>query len=215
LLPHTDISKATLHCGDFADIYPRLAAESIDAIITDPPYESEFLHLYDLLGKAAKYLLKETGSLLTLAGQTYLPDVLMRLSKHLNYCWAICYLTPCPATEIWHRKIRCNWKPLLWFKLNDDIEEWHPDAVKSLLSEKDYDEWQQSESGMTDIIEHFTSPGDLILDPYMGTGTTGVVCLRLGRQFIGIEKSVDNVELARRRLADDQARNNSSKTNGI
>ena len=46
-----------------------------------------------------------------------------------------------------------------------------------------------------------TRPGDLILDPFFGTGTTGVVAKRLGRHFIGLEQDTAYVRLARARLA--------------
>lgn len=53
---------------------------------------------------------------------------------------------------------------------------------------------------MLECLEAFTSPGDTILDPFMGSGTTGVACLRLGRKFIGIEKDPKYFETAKDRL---------------
>lgn len=44
-------------------------------------------------------------------------------------------------------------------------------------------------------------PGDLVLDPFAGSGTVGVVALRHGRNFIGLELNAEYVELARRRIA--------------
>jgi len=58
---------------------------------------------------------------------------------------------------------------------------------------------------MIDAIEAFTDPGDLVLDPFCGSGTTGVACLRLGRRFIGIEKDSRHVATARERLAAEAA----------
>ncbi len=51
-----------------------------------------------------------------------------------------------------------------------------------------------------------TGPGDLVLDPFLGTGTTGVVALELERRFVGIELHTQYVELARKRLANGKAR---------
>lgn len=45
-----------------------------------------------------------------------------------------------------------------------------------------------------------TQPGDLVLDPFMGSGTTGVAALRLGRRFVGIESNLEYIALAKRRL---------------
>jgi site-specific DNA-methyltransferase (adenine-specific) len=54
---------------------------------------------------------------------------------------------------------------------------------------------------ITDWIAKFTEPGETVLDPFMGSGTTGVACVLQGRKFIGIEKRPDYFELARRRIA--------------
>lgn len=47
--------------------------------------------------------------------------------------------------------------------------------------------------------------GDLVLDPFMGGGSTGLACVQTGRNFIGCDISLEYVELAARRLADCQA----------
>lgn len=53
---------------------------------------------------------------------------------------------------------------------------------------------------MREIICDFTKPGDLVVDPFMGSGTTGVAALQEGRRFVGIELRPDYFEVARRRL---------------
>jgi hypothetical protein len=55
---------------------------------------------------------------------------------------------------------------------------------------------------MAEIIEDFTNPGDTILDPFMGSGTTGVAALQLGRRFIGIEKDPRWYAVAVERIAE-------------
>ena len=52
------------------------------------------------------------------------------------------------------------------------------------------------------IIAASTSEGDLILDPFMGSGTTGVAAVKQGRRFIGVDNCAEYVELARRRIED-------------
>jgi DNA modification methylase len=51
------------------------------------------------------------------------------------------------------------------------------------------------------LVRLFSDPGELILDPFAGSGTTGVAAVRLGRRFIGWEMSPEYAEIARRRLA--------------
>ncbi|MDR0327894.1 MAG: site-specific DNA-methyltransferase [Planctomycetaceae bacterium] len=50
------------------------------------------------------------------------------------------------------------------------------------------------------FVKLFTLPGDVVLDPFLGSGTTGVVCHRLNRHFIGMEILPQYVELARERI---------------
>jgi modification methylase len=59
---------------------------------------------------------------------------------------------------------------------------------------------QKPEALLHRILLATTNPGDVVLDPFFGTGTTGVVARRLGRRFIGIEREAAYVELARTRL---------------
>ena len=48
-----------------------------------------------------------------------------------------------------------------------------------------------------------SNPGDLIFDPFMGSGTTGVAALKHGRQFCGCEVETDYFELAQKRMKHD------------
>lgn len=45
----------------------------------------------------------------------------------------------------------------------------------------------------------------IVLDPYMGSGTTGVACIRSGRKFIGIEKDEKYFEIAKKRISKEQS----------
>jgi site-specific DNA-methyltransferase (adenine-specific) len=54
---------------------------------------------------------------------------------------------------------------------------------------------------MTALVSDFTNPGETILDPFMGSGSTGVACVQLGRRFIGIERDEKHFATARERIA--------------
>ena len=60
---------------------------------------------------------------------------------------------------------------------------------------------QKPEALLQRIILGCTNPGDIILDPFFGTGTTGAVAKKLRRQYVGIEQEAEYVELAQARLA--------------
>ena len=55
-----------------------------------------------------------------------------------------------------------------------------------------------------DQIISWSNPGDTVLDPFMGSGTTGVACLNTGRRFIGIEIDPTYFEIAKKRIEDHQ-----------
>ncbi len=50
------------------------------------------------------------------------------------------------------------------------------------------------------LLRDFTKPGDLVLDPFCGSGSTGVACLRLGRRFLGFDNNAAAIHLAQARL---------------
>ena len=60
---------------------------------------------------------------------------------------------------------------------------------------------QKPESLLYRVLLGTTKPGDLVLDPFFGTGTTGAVAKRLGRHYIGVERESDYIAAAERRLA--------------
>jgi modification methylase len=59
---------------------------------------------------------------------------------------------------------------------------------------------QKPEALLYRLLLASTDPGDIVLDPFFGSGTTGAVARRLGRHYIGIEREAGYVELARARL---------------
>ena len=58
---------------------------------------------------------------------------------------------------------------------------------------------------MRELVADFTRPGETVCDPFLGSGTTGVACIHLGRRFIGIERNPKWFDLACRRI-DEAAR---------
>lgn len=188
-LIHADFNTATL--------------DPVDIIITDPPYGKEYLHLYEQLAIKATEFLKPNGSLLVMTGQSYLPEILYSMGKHIKYHWMLAYLTPGgQSAQLWQRKINTFWKPVLWFVHGEYKGDWTGDVVKSNPNDNDkrLHKWGQSESGMADIIERLTYPGDTILDPFMGSGTTGIVAVQKGRNFIGVDNDEAAIKIAQERF---------------
>ena len=167
-----------------------IASESVDCIITDPPYPKDFIDLFDDLGSLAARVLKPGGSLVVMTGQLYLPRYIELLSKHLTYHWILAYTTPGgQAVQVWNQEVNTFWKPLLWFVKDQRDSRWVSDVVNTPVNanDKQHHHWGQSVEGTQAIVEKFTNPGDCILDPFLGGGTTGLVCKATKRKFIGVE----------------------------
>ncbi len=64
------------------------------------------------------------------------------------------------------------------------------------------------------FIRLFTQPGDVVLDPFIGSGTTAVAAASLGRRFVGIDTNAEYVELSRERIRDLQTRFSAMKEKG-
>jgi site-specific DNA-methyltransferase (adenine-specific) len=192
-----------LICGDIGDVFHEIADDSVDIIITDPPYSEEYIPLYAKLAQVAAQLLKPGGSLIVMVGQSYLPEILLEMTPYIDYQWVLSYLTPGgQSAQLWQRKVNTFWKPLLWFVKGEYAGDWIGDVCKSNPNDNDkrFHKWGQSESGMADIIERFTYPGQTILDPFCGGGITGVVALTMNRRFVGIDIDPQAIETTRTRL---------------
>lgn len=53
---------------------------------------------------------------------------------------------------------------------------------------------------MVELVMDFTKPDELVCDPFMGSGTTGLACIKTGRRFVGIEQKQEYYDDARRRI---------------
>lgn len=59
---------------------------------------------------------------------------------------------------------------------------------------------------MSNLITNSSLEGEVVLDPFMGSGTTAVACQRLGRHFLGAELNPEYAEIAARRIAEEKNR---------
>ena len=211
------IGNATLYLGDCRDILPTLG--KVDAVVTDPPYG-----IGESAGKAKT---RTTGFSPRVKGQ-YQRDYgdddwddkpidadLINAVRSAGK-WAIIFggnYYEFPATKCW----------LVWDKLNGDTDfadcelAWTnlPKAVRRISylwngcmranGETRGDHPTQKPIGvMRWAIGHLPAPSKLILDPFMGSGTTGVAAMHLQREFIGIEREPKYFDIACKRIEDAQ-----------
>jgi site-specific DNA-methyltransferase (adenine-specific) len=125
-----------------------------------------------------------------MVGNLYEDEVKAALQQHLDKRPTCVYLTPGgQAVQLFDQKMQSFHKPLLWFVKGKYTGNWIGSVFRSEPNNNDkrFHHWGQSESGMAGIVEAFSEKGQLVLDPFLGGGTTGVVAVDLGRKFIGID----------------------------
>lgn len=191
-LIHSDLREA--------DIKP----ESVDCIITDPPYPEEFLDCFKWLADCASTWLKTGGTLAVMSGQAHLPQVIANLCSNpeLSYRWTMAYLTPGgQAVQVFPRKVNTFWKPIILMTKGNGGD-WIGDVCKSDVNNNDkrFHHWGQSESGMADLIERISIPGQVVCDPFLGGGTTGVVAVQMNRIFVGCDIDENNIKISASRM---------------
>lgn len=199
------MSKVELRCGDAVEIMSTIANNSIDLIMTDPPYPKEFEHLYTEMAREAGRILRIGGSLVTLCGHHQLARILPAMTQYLKYRWII-KLDHNGHHARMRMGIMVTWKPMLWF-VNQKLSPRRNviDTAESRGRSKINHPWEQSIDYALWGIENLTDDYDTVLDPFMGSGTTGIVCVSLGRNFIGIDIDQRYVDVAARRIAEAQA----------
>jgi DNA modification methylase len=119
-------------------------------------------------------------------------------STGLRYFWTLAVIHSGPSQAIHPRKILCNWKPLLWFIKGEKANalEYIDDHIISQKPNKEDHKWAQSPIEAEHVIKRLTVENQIVLDPFMGSGTTGIAALKLGRKFIGIDIEKKSFEIA-------------------
>ena len=216
------IGRATLYLGDCREILPTLP--KVDAVVTDPPYG-----IGEAGGNAAKRQRKPGGSSKALADQrsyaaldwddepvdASLIDEVVSAGRHCIMFGGNYYaLPPTACWLIWDKENGSNDfadAELAWTNI--------PKAVRLIRfmwngmlrahGEPRGDHPTQKPVGvMKWAIGHIPAPAGTILDPFMGSGTTGVAAVQMDRTFIGIEREPEYFDIACRRIEDAQRQGN-------
>jgi 16S rRNA G966 N2-methylase RsmD len=174
--------------GDFEAVFSDIPDGSVDCIITDPPYPIEFIECWTKLSRFAKRVLKPNGFCIAYSGQANLPEVIKRMQENLCYYWTFAVYHEGQTQIVNGVNLMCRWKPVLVFQNGKKkIENTIQDYFVSEAREKTLHEWQQNKSGVAYLIDMFTKPNDLIIEPFAGSGTTIKVALAKKRRIKAAE----------------------------
>lgn len=193
-----------IYVEDFFVGSQRIADDSVDLIFTDPPYDKDSVDLYRKAAKVAARILKPGGSFIAYSGQKYLPEV-YGLINHpaLRYWWTFAGVHSGGNQMLQKLGIRCGWKPIVWYVkgTRGDVSAVLADVVTG-DREKSHHEWQQAEAEAQHFIEKLTFHDGLVVDFFLGSGTTKIAADKLGRRFIGFEISRETAEKAAARISE-------------
>lgn len=190
--------------GDFRRVLDDLDDNSIDLIVTDPPYGDDALELWSDLGVLAARVLKPGRVLVALTGKLRLPDVIQALTAHLEWVWMGSVTYRSGQRRV--RKLRIDdcWRPFLVLSAGTyEPRSYVRDIIESTdgLEVKANHQWAASLSATMQIVEAFSKPGELMLDPMCGTGTAGAAAVQLGRRFLGVDVDKAAFSLASERMS--------------
>lgn len=236
------MNKIELYNEDCLIQMDNLEKDSIDLILTDPPYNlglfmknrdtnlsqmrdnffgnSNWDHLtFEEWAKVMEQFFLKSSNLLRPGGTLILfmsiikIETIIKLAEKHNFYYK--------TTGIWHKKNPMPRNMNLHFvnsteawiyftyktrtgTFNNEGKLFHDFVETSVTSKKErkYGKHptQKPEKLMQHFIELLTKPGDTILDPFMGSGTTGVVAKKMGRNFIGIETDNNYFDMASNRI---------------
>lgn len=208
------IGRATLHLGDCRDVLPTLGR--VDALVTDPPYG---------IGEAKKKSASRVRRTKEWAAARDLRDYAtgewdnepisadalsaVRAAGQWNIIFGGNFYD-CPPASCWLVWDKCNTGDfadceLAWTNLPKAVRRirylWNG-MIREQGAQRGDHPTQKPLEVMKWCIGHLPEPNQTILDPFMGSGTTGVAAIKAGRGFIGIERCSEHFEVARRRIAE-------------
>jgi len=212
------MSNIRLILGDCLEKLKEIPDGSVDAVITDPPYglnkdivgdttENLQALLTNFL-KEAKRVIKDRHSIV----------VFFDYGKNLPYLWRAVDASGCffEKGATLYKPNDCSMPHNRWLRtseaiwvlskngvLNHDGDIYLHDVI--IANHRSLERWwyhptAKSQKAINLLVQANTEEGDTILDPFMGSGTTGVACAKLNRNFIGIEIDEGYFKIAERRI---------------
>ena len=196
-----------LYLSDCLDILPSLQAGSVDAVVTDPPYGVDKA---DWDNSVPHHLITEflriaTGTVIWFGSASNLVDDArcFPVPPERTMIWAPRFILSKVARDgfayrfhpLWFWRVRKQ-KSEPWDVFSDNCEGhhwWNHSCTKPLKL-------------MVRLSNAATAKGGVILDPFLGSGTTGVACVQTGRSFIGIEIDPKYFDIAVKRIEQEMDR---------
>ncbi len=208
--PVYDVDGITIYHGDCADLLPDIEPDSVDLLLTDPPYGIDWDTDYAGRGMG-KLTASTTWPAIPNDATPFDPASLLSFGRCVLF-GANHYADKLPASAgwiVWDKDLGLNTSDLsdaelAWTNVTGGVRVfrhlWKGMLKDSERNTKRVHPTQKPVVLMRWIVEKWTEPGDLVLDPYMGSGPIARACADLGRRYIGIEIVEEYVDAAISRL---------------
>jgi len=200
-------------CGDCLALIKKIPDGCVDAIITDPPYglnkegvysDKDLTTFYSVLPECYR-VLKEDAFFITFFSTKFLPELFK--NNPFTYFWQIILYcpegavkSPIGVTKYMSCFIFKKGNPQVILRNKDIFIDTPGKMVEPDEGFIDHPT-PKPKHFIKEILQMFTKEGDLVLDPFIGSGSTAVACKQLNRQFIGFEINEKYYQLANRRLS--------------
>ena len=199
------IGDCTLHLGDCLEIMPTIG--EVDAVVTDPPYGIGFKYeMYDASSDNYPEMMRAAvGICLDLCdGPQFWFQGMPQASRwHEWFPKDFRQMAAC-KTFVQIRKGRVQWAhdPVIFWEgtgvVDETLRDWIVAGPEWQLGKNDH----PCPRPLSHMLRLTGAVSGTILDPFMGSGTTGVACSKLGRKFIGIEIVPAYFDIACERIED-------------
>lgn len=204
----------TLYQGDCRDILPTIG--KVDAVVTDPPYGIgfEYLSYIDTKENLKPIVSEIVPSLIIFSDRVIITPGISNVQIYPLADWIGAWTWDTTAT--YGALGYSQWQPILFYGkdvagfgsvngvLKSDRINFSGGSAKinNNKSDKNKHPCPKPLEFIVRLIARFSWGGETILDPFMGSGTTGVAAVRLGRKFIGIELDPAYFDIACRRISE-------------
>ena len=200
-----------LHCGDCLDILPTLADKSVDLVLTDPPYGIDIVDSFAKTIKSKSSMFNKSKGIVgsgewdKCIPQKPIFDLMLKVSLN-QIIWGgnyfLEYLNNTRCMLIWDKINGSNPMAdaeLAWTSFGGSVKMFRMHHFSAGYDAKVHPT-QKPVALFGWCINNYSEPNALILDPFAGSGTTAIACIRYKRRYIMIEKEEKYCEIAAKRI---------------
>ena len=219
-----------IYCGDCLDLMKEMPDKSVDLVLTDPPYsekthigmrsmqkdghavstidfesinESQLMEIFNEIGRVSK------AWVVSFIDWRHAAKLEEHPPKNLEYVRTGIWVKPNGMPQLTADRPSTGWESISFLHRSDIKKEWNGGGRSSVFIYNNvragrfvanFHPCEKPLGLVQELLDLFSTPGDIILDPFLGSGTTAIVCNVTNRKYIGIEKDPKYCDIAAKRI---------------